>query len=482
MNVTTLNITANSLKAVALHGAALKRQEGFLPPGALKNGLILQPETLGREIKSLFNAGNFSANRVICTINSLPFTYRVLTIPGMSKEAFHEAVLRTAKNEMSISPEEMYLTWQAYPLENGEYQVLVAGITRRPVDSLIKTLTVAGIQPWLLDLPHLALARLCPHKDAIIVDFEKDCSNIVMIVDGVPRGMHMVPALAAGASLQDQLGQVTDKLAKMIEFYNGSHPAAPIKEPVKILITGELLEDEKALEYIKQQVNYSLEPLTAVRPALAGQPIRRIAVNAGMLEIPHENSQNALCHHLDLASIVKERRPKTNIPGVLKKVVVPLAVVAGISLLTLSWLSLGNARTDLNKVQADYALAKSELIQKQALLTQAKQQEAKIDDMTSLVEEIKSGRQQIFGSREYVGDITSIVAAMPKDVTFNSLVMDSAEISLEGTALTAAPVLTFADNLEKSGGFAQAVITWIDKPHDVGSGQQLFFKLTINRG
>jgi Tfp pilus assembly PilM family ATPase len=481
MNVTTLNITANSLKAAALSGAGLKRQEAPLPPGAVKNGLVLQPETMGRDIRSLFSAARITANNVICTINGLPFTYRILTIPGMRKEAFHEAVLRTAKDEMSISPDEMYLTWQAYPAANGEYQVLVAGITRRPVDSLIKALGVAGIRPWRLDLPHLALARLCPHKDAVIVDFEKDCSNIVMIVDGVPRGLHMVPALASGAGLQDQVGQVTDKLAKMIEFYNSNHPAKPIMEPVKILVTGELLEEEKTFEFIKPQIDCVIEPLASANNALAGKSIRQIAVNAGMLAACRENGKDILCHYLDMGDIVKDHRPKTNLPGLLKKVAVPFAVVGGITILTFAYLSLGNAQADVKKLQADYARAGSELVQKQALSAQAQQQQARIDDIASRVAEIKSGRQVIFSSREYNGDISAIIAAMPKDVTFNSLNVDPVEITLEGTALMAAPVIMFADNLEKSGAFSQAIITWIDKPRTVGDSKQLYFKMVIAR-
>ncbi len=482
MNITTLNITANTLKALGLHGAALKRQEAPLPPGAVKNGLILQPETMGREIRSLFAAGKLSANRVVCTINGLPFTYRVLTIPGMETAAFHEAVLRTAKNEMSISTDEMYLSWQAYLADNGEFQVLVAGITRHPVDNLIKALTVAGIKPWLLDLPHLALARLCTHKDAVIIDFEKDCSNIVMIVDGIPRGMHMVPALAVSASLQDQVGQVMDKLAKMIEFYNGSHPARPIKEPVKVLVTGELLEDEKAFEYINPPAGYSVEALTSVRHTLPGRSIRQIAVNTGMLDICRENGKAAPpCRYLDLGNIVKEKRPKTNVPGVLKKVVIPFAVVAGIGMLTVTYLSLGKVQADVNEHQAELAQLNSALVQKQVLAAQAQQLGLKIENISSRVDEIKAGRQVIFSSRAYVDEIASIVACMPENVTFNSLDIDSVEISLKGTALEAAPVIEFADKLEKSGGFSQAVITWIDKPRDSGQDNRLDFTLIITR-
>jgi Tfp pilus assembly protein PilN len=483
MNVTTLNITASALKTMVMQGTALKKQEAPLPPGAVKNGLILQPETMGREIKTMFQNGRLPAGRVVCTVNGLPFTYRILTIPAMNNAAFSEAVLRTAKKEMSISPDEMYLSWQAYPAVNGEYQVLVTGITRRPVDNLIKALKVAGISPWLLDLPHLALARLCPHRDAVIVDFEKDCSNIVMIVDSVPRGMHMVPDIAAGASVQDQVGQVMDRLARMIEFYNGSHPSNPLKEPLKILVTGELLEDNQAMEYIRPQAGYSIELLNSAAPVFAGQSIRSIAVNAGMLNVQPENSKGLPpCHYLDMGDIVREQRPKANLTGILKKSAVPLAVFAGVGLLTLSYLSLGQYREEVTNLQTELTKANTELAQKKALFAQSKLLQTNIDKVASRVNDIKAGQQVISSPRGYVDDVASIVGCLPEKVTIDSLDVDSRGIFLDGIAAEAEPVIEFATNLEKSGDFAKADITWIDRPHDVGAGKQLHFKLVITRG
>jgi hypothetical protein len=482
MNVTTLNINANTLKALALQGGALKKQEAPLPPGSLKNGLILQPETMGREIRSLLRDGKLSGSKVVCYINGLPFTYRLLNLPEMEPKAFHEAVLRTAKKEMSISPEEMYLSWQVYPGNNGEYQVLVAGITRQPVANLLKALSVAGIEPWLVDLPHLALARLCGYRDAVIMDLEKDCSNIVMIVDGVPRGLQMVPCLASGASLQDQVGQVTDKLAKMVEFYNGGRPVKPLAEPVKVLVTGDLLEDENTFDYLGFPSGYTVEPLTPCKHSLTAKAVRGMAVDAGMLDIRQEDARiTALSRQLDLSEIVKESRPKTNITGLLKKIAVPFAVVAAISLLTFSYLAFKDAGVQVTQLQSDLARADIELAQKKALATEAKLIQAKIENISSLTVEIKSGRDTIFTSREYVGNIASIVSCMPPGVTFDDLEISPAQISLKGSAAEAGPVIAFAGALEASGKFSQAIITWIDQPREGGAGKQVSFKMVITR-
>jgi Tfp pilus assembly protein PilN len=314
------------------------------------------------------------------------------------------------------------------------------------------------------------------------VDFEKDCSNIVMIVDGVPRGMHMVPDIAAGASVQDQVGQVLDRLARMIEFYNGSHPANPLKESQKILVTGELLEDEKALEYIRAQSGYAIEPLVSARQALSGYSIPSIAVNAGMLDIRQENEKGAApCRYLDMGAVERDQRPRVNVGGVLKKLAVPLAVFAGIGLLIVSYLSFNQYRADVTRLQTDSSIANSALTQKTVLSEQNKLLQATLDKITSRVNDIKAGQQVIFSPRGYVDEVASIVGSLPENVTIDTLDVNSRGISLAGSAADSAPVIEFSANLEKSGDFARADITWIDRPHDVGKSQQLFFKISITR-
>ena len=44
MNITTLNISAGSIKVLAMHGKSVIEREYALPPGSIKNGLILEPQ------------------------------------------------------------------------------------------------------------------------------------------------------------------------------------------------------------------------------------------------------------------------------------------------------------------------------------------------------------------------------------------------------------------------------------------------------
>ena len=487
MNFTVLNISGDSISVLAVRGKSARRQAAALPPGVIKNGLILQPDIITGEIKALFKAGRFSKERVICALNGLPFSYRIITVPEMAPAAFNEAVIRTARKEMSISPEEMYLSWQSYPADNNERQVLVMGITRHPVDVLIKTLTQAGIRPWLLDLPHLALARLSPREDAVIVDFETDFSNIVMMVDGVPRGMHMVPALAAGAPLQDQVEQVMDKVSKMVDFYNSSHPVKLVKVPVRICVTGGLLDDDTAVGYIQPRSGYNIELLTTNIKALSGLPFHRNAVStgSGIIEayLEKETGKSAAASgYISLEKIIRERRPRTDLVKSTRKALVPVMLLAGVALLGVLYSARTGLQSNLGELQAVMDRANAGLMQLQEAVKEADELQSQIDKIAADIDVINTGSLEMFQSREYMDDVTSIVASLPPGVIFNALDIDSGEIYLSGISRNASSVVLFADNLETTGGFPQAIIQVIEKSHDAGGGVQVLdFSIVIIR-
>ena len=476
MRKTTLNISSNIIKYVATNGNGKVKHGSVSPEGLINNGLILQPDAIASQIKSMFTSNALSRDRVICSINGLPFSYRLFTLPKMEPVAFNEAILRVIRKEMPISPEEMYLLWQAYPAENNEWQILVAGVTRQPVDNLIKTLSVAGIRPYFLDLQHLSLARLTSENDAIIVECEKDYSNVVMMVDGVPQALHIIPSLGPEAALQDEVRQVIGRLSKMINFYNGSHLKKPIKDTAKVLLTGELVNDNKVVELVRQEVTYPVELLSPTNEDISGLPVHEFAVNAGSMLMSviseKEAGINTVPHrNINLGRIARELQGG-NISGKLdKRVPWSIAIFTGIAALVFAFLSQNQAQTDINLVQEELAEANSGLSQVRSTLDSAQAIQNNINEIEDQIELINSDYQSILNSTDYVSDIAAITLSMPEGVIYSSLEIGSGQISILGRANKASLVVQFARNLESIGDFSKADINWIDVSNSsVGPG------------
>jgi len=200
-------------------------------------------------------------------------------------------------------------------------------------------------------------------------------------------------------------------------------------------------------------------------------------------ELEKGTGKNAVpCRHFNLARIAREHRPKTDIRQILKKVLVPAMVVVGIGLLAASFLSYVRIKGDLSELQTDLYRVNTELALRQKAAAEAGRLENAINEVTSMIGNIKTGQQEIFSSGDYVDEISSIIACMPAGLNFTTLEINPEEIFLCGDSHEAYPVVLFANELETTGGFSGAVINWIEKPHSTVSGDHVVsFKIDISR-
>jgi Tfp pilus assembly PilM family ATPase/Tfp pilus assembly protein PilN len=490
MKVTTLNIGSNTIKYMVFHDASAVAW-GTLPlAGVVKNGLIQEPETVGGQLKSLFASGKFPREKVICSLNGLPFSYRLFTLPRMDAASVNEAVSRLAKQEIPLSPEDMYLSWRAYPEDKDEWQFLVAGVNRQPVDALIKMTAAAGIRPHLMCLPHISLAALTRRENAIIVDFEPDYSNITLVVQGVPVGMHTIPPSGPGANLQDTTAQLIRELKRMTGFYNDNHPRNPIPETTPILLTGELSHGPETARQIQDETGYPVELLKEPPPDTVAippdAPLATFAVNIGdALQdgIPHgyPAADPALVRDINLHDIIAERAGGKKHKGISRKVLLASGLVIGIGALAAAYLSQSDAGVTVARLQAELQQAKQELTQAQATAALAGQTQTNINNIISSTNQLEQQNQRILNPRDSIGDIDTMTRALPPATTFNTIDVNDSQISIGGITTSPERVMEYVRSLESSGKFTAANVIWIDKLSNSGKDIFISFLITIIR-
>jgi Tfp pilus assembly PilM family ATPase/Tfp pilus assembly protein PilN len=470
MRITTLNIGSTSIRYVAFQNGSAVAWGAEPLAGAVKNGFILEPATTGQQIKALFATGKLPRDKVIFSLNGLPFSYRFFTLPEMNPASLPEAIMRMAKKEMPLAPEDMYLSWRAYPGEKDERQFLVTGIARRPVDTLIKMSAEAGVKPSLLCLPHLSLTSLADRNYAIIADFEPDYSNLTLIVKGVPVGMHTVPSSGVDASLQDMAGQLTRELTRMTGFYNDNHPSNPVPETTSILLTGELANSPDALNLIQEKTGYPVEIIKGL-PAKTmnippGLPLATFAVNVAdaMQDIVNPESRGSTSvRDTNLSSIIEEST-KVKKPEISwKKAGLWGALAIGIIALIFAYLSQGQAEDKIAQLKAGLQQAKQELAQKQDSAGQAKQTEDSISRMLAAVQQLKQENQSVFSPRDSVSDVKLLAQSLPPATIFDTIDITPGQITIKGTSTIQERVVDYVRTLESSRAFSSVNIIWIDR-------------------
>jgi Tfp pilus assembly PilM family ATPase/Tfp pilus assembly protein PilN len=479
MRLTTLHIGSNSIKYMVFRDAVAVAWGTVPLTGVVKNGLIQDPAAAGQQLKSLFASGKIPGDRVICSINGLPFSYRFFTLPKMDALSVDEAITRMAKQEMPLAPEDMILSWRAYPAEKEEWQFLVTGVTRRPVDALIKTFSEAGIRPYLMCLPHLALPLLTSRANAIIVDFEPDYSNITLVVQGVPVGMHTVPSSGADANLQDATGQLIRELTRMTDFYNDNHPRNPITDTTAILLTGELANEPETMRLLQEKTGYPVEILkelpanTLAVPAEV--PLATFAVNLGVAlrdRVPPGSpaADPALVRDINLTNIIAERAGVKKHGGSGKKLILSSVIVLGVIGLITAYLSQNQTADKISQLKAELQQGKEQLAQNQESARLANQTEASIRQIIASTQQIKNESQNILNPRDSVSDLNFLTHSMPPSTFFNSIDVNTTQISIQGITAFQERVMEYVRILESSGIFTAANIIWLDKASSTGAG------------
>lgn len=490
MRLTTLHIGSKTIKYMAFRDASAVAWGAEPLAGAVKNGFILEPAVTGQQLKSLFASGKLPRDKIVYSLNGLPFSYRIFTLPEMDSSSLNEAITRMAKREMPLAPEDMYLSWRAYPAEKDVWQFLVTGVARRPVEALIRMSAEAGIKPSLMCLPHLSLTSLTDRQNAIIVDFEPDYSNITLVVQGVPVGMHTVPSSGSDASLQDMAGQLTRELTRMTGFFNDNHPANPILETTAILLTGELVNQPETTTLIQENTGYPVEILNQLPPGTLSVPpavpFATFAVNISdalqeKVTAGHPAPGPTPDRDINLTNIIEERASvkKPEVPW--RRVIVGGVLAIGIIALAVAFLSQRQAEGKITQFKAELQQAKQELVQRQASAAQAKQTEDKINQIIASTQKIKQENQSIFSPRDSVSELKSLTQSLPTATTFDTIDVNPNQINIKGITTSQERVVEYVRSLESSGIFTSASIIWIDRTSLGNNIPGISFLITIIR-
>lgn len=464
---------------------------GTLPlPDIVKNGLIQDPIAVGQQLKTLFTSAKIPADRIICSLSGLPFSYRLFNLPDMDGTSLEEAITRTAKQEMPLDPEDMILSWRSYPAEKeGERQFLVTGVTRRPIDALIKAFTSAGIKPYLMCLPHTALASLTEKDNAIIIDFDPDYANIIVVVRGVPVGMHTVPSSGADASLQETTVQLVRVLSRMTGFYNDNHPKNPIPDTTPILLTGELANEPEVAGYLKEKTGYPVETpseLTVnklVIPADVPQSVYAVNISAALRDrtLPWSPAADVnLVRDINLAGIIASQSASAKKhEGLGKKWILTAVIAVGVLSLVTAFLSQIQAESKIRLLTTELQQAKEILGEKQASAVLAAKTEDTIRKLTASTQQWQTETQKILNPRDTVSDLNLLTQSMPPATTFDSIDVTTVKISISGITTVQERVVEYVRALEQSEVFTSVSIIWIDRASNKDMG--ISFLIVIER-
>ena len=464
---TTLNIHNSSIRYLATSDDMITHWGTMSSKDILKNGIIQQPVTTGIRIKSLFESECLPDERVICSINGLPFSYRILTLPRLDAEAEDEAILRAARREMPAALEDMHLSWHAYPADNNEWKVFVTGITPAPLLSLVETLRYAHIKPYRLSLPYVALSQLVGRQNCIILDYERDYSSLILLAGGVPHAIHSVPPPGDGVTAEDRAAQLTRAAVNMIDFYNNSHPDDTVDESMKLVLTGEMAYSETTGYLLQGGMPFPLEILNPGIEVTSDLPVNTYAVNIGsamLHDMPEKDKSGRPVPHrdIDLRKVTTGTDSIEKLKRTAVKMLLPLGVMFGTVSLILAFVFLAQANTDIENLESELVNASNRQTDIAESIDHALSLQNTIDGLALDLSAIEQKSLYFSNAAKYVNNLGLMMQAMPDNISFSSIELRENGMTLYGYAPNPQNIVDFAEKLESPGNFSEANVIWIN--------------------
>ena len=464
-----LNISNNDLRILSVKGRQVKDWGSHaITDGLVLDGMILQPQTVGEAIDALFKSTKIPKEKVITSLSGLSFTYRFLSLPRVKPDILEESILRAAKKEISLPLDELYLSWQALPSKGDEQTFFVLGVPRNLVDAMVQALTIAGVEPYLMDLRPLAIARAANRRDAIVASLESDGFDIVFVADGIPSVIHTVSPRSEGTTLDDNIQRLADELTKTEAFYQSGHPENQLGPDTPLLLTGELAAEAPTTGLLQAEIEYQVEPLIASLEFPPDLPIATYTANIGLVlkKIPQKSAKDevTLFHDININILSgKYRKSGTYRPSV-KQIL--LGIFTAIVVILLFPFYQMRSQLVMENLDREHELqVVSRLLNLTTLAAEETIQiEETILEINKSQETLKEGLQSIMGTRgDFTGNLQVVSEVMPLLTCFTSMEIDREMITVQGETDSVFTVVNYATNLEAEDTFSEVRITSLDE-------------------
>jgi type IV pilus assembly protein PilM len=314
----------------------LRAGEVPLPFGAVRDGEVAEPSTVGTAIKQLWSQYKFSHKNVVIGMGNQRVVVRELDLPAMPLPELKASLPFQVQDLIPVAVEDAILDYLPTGSRAGEHGPIVSGLlvaaTKDTVRANIAAVRAAGLKAVSVDLSAFALARALgapsPELHTVaLVDIGARVTTVVLVAHGVPAMVRLLPTggqdateavasamsvpMAQAEGIKREIGfgfatppdlepaaralaSVTTSLVESIRntfvYYAASHPGAAAQG---VFLTGGASQLPGLGQYLSS---------ASRMPVSVGQPLRAVELGRGAVTHPRlTDEQHTLAVSVGLA-------------------------------------------------------------------------------------------------------------------------------------------------------------------------------------
>jgi type IV pilus assembly protein PilM len=202
-----MDVDRGALKAVQLSksgGSYVLRHVGYhrLPPGAIIEGEVADPDLLAAEIRGFWSSHSFKGKSVVLGVANQRIIVRLLNFPRMEEQDLRSAIGFEAQDHIPMPLEEAVLDYVVLgpQVEGSDLdRILVVAAHRAMIEGYTSAVRAGGLRPAGMDVKALSLTRstlpdvLFDEGATVLLDVGTELSNLAIVQGGSPTLTRFIP-------------------------------------------------------------------------------------------------------------------------------------------------------------------------------------------------------------------------------------------------------------------------------------------------
>jgi len=466
-SIASIYVDDSAIRVLAISGKRPQRWVTVpLEPGLVRDGMVIDQEGVAGRIRKTWGAEGIDTRKVIVGISGINCLYRTLTLPSLPRNLLDEAVRREAGRALGIPLDQVYVSWQELPgAPPDATHIYIAAAAKTTVDSLVRTLKAAGLNPYMMDIGPLALARTTSEASALIVDLQETSVDIVVKVGNMP-GVVRTVSLPRSEKPEQTAATVRQEIERAVTFYNSAYMDAPLPDEAPLLLSGQLGQRDDLWDQLRGRRDRRVEALVPPVDNVEGFLPTEYATCVGLVLKESSGKGGFAYSAINLNVLPSVYKPA---PTPLSQLLYPPFLLVALGALAFGGYMLMVTRDHTQALRDEYA-ATSELVVQigagksaevealqarvEELNSQVNTQEARAEALEKLVRNFEVSKDEINGD---IGEIHSMTPGV--DVT--NVSHGTSVVNISGHGSTEEAVFTYARQLRSSGRFELVVLSAI---------------------
>jgi len=165
--------------------------EKIVPRGFFINGEIQKEKEIAQLIKTFVKETKVFTPYVVSVLPETKTFIKTIEIPWSEKQNIVEAIKREIELYIPFKLEEVYFDWQIVEESDTKIKVLVGLASKKIIDSYLKILKMAGLQPISLEIESVAILKAMFNekedisKSLAFIDLGATRSSLIVVDKGI---------------------------------------------------------------------------------------------------------------------------------------------------------------------------------------------------------------------------------------------------------------------------------------------------------